>query len=206
MKHSISKVVVHSVTGPLVGTAEQEFPNLAAATAFIRQFKPMQPNHVEAKVFATIFWDDGIYVGCNYTLTHDIDSVCNPRWAAYQRMSFYAGLHRPANMTDEVHQINLSINAKDGDVDTMNKQCIIWLLEYDLELPLGHECSAEELADLSDEWENPTVDTSKYYQSVTRAWEVREFIYKKWKALGGLCQVMNPPANKLAGETKYYIA
>lgn len=57
--------------------------------------------------------------------------------------------------------------------------------------------SAKELADLSEEWENATVDTSKYYQNVMMAWEVREEIYNKHKAAGRLCQKDNG---------KFYIA
>jgi len=54
-----------------------------------------------------------------------------------------------------------------------------------------------ELADLSDEWENPTVDTNLYYQSVLCAYEVTEEIYTKVKKDGGLCQKSN---------NKFYIA
>lgn len=36
----------------------------------------------------------------------------------------------------------------------------------------GRKLSVRELADLSNEWENPTVNTLKYYQSVCQAWEV----------------------------------
>lgn len=57
--------------------------------------------------------------------------------------------------------------------------------------------TAQELADLSDEWENPTVDTSKYYQSVGRAWEVDRPTYTKYRKAGGLCQQNND---------RYYIA
>jgi hypothetical protein len=50
------------------------------------------------------------------------------------------------------------------------------------------ELTAKELADLPEEWENSTVDTSKYHQAVLHVWEVREESYNKWKAAGGLCQ------------------
>ena len=59
------------------------------------------------------------------------------------------------------------------------------------------EITAVELADISDEWENPTVDTRKYYQSVLRAWEVDEDTYTQHKNDGGLCQKFNG---------RYYIA
>ena len=55
----------------------------------------------------------------------------------------------------------------------------------------------EELADLSDNWENPTVDTRKYYQNVLRAYECNKETYLKHKADGGLCQVH---------KSRYYIA
>ncbi len=57
--------------------------------------------------------------------------------------------------------------------------------------------SAHELADLSNDWENPTVDTRKYFQNVLEAWEVQEWVYKTCKANGSLCQVHNG---------KFYIA
>lgn len=62
---------------------------------------------------------------------------------------------------------------------------------------MGRPLSADELADVSSEWYNPTVDTSKYFQSVYRAWEVDEEDYIRWKNAGGLCQ-------EYAG--KFYIA
>lgn len=55
----------------------------------------------------------------------------------------------------------------------------------------------EELADLSLEWENPTVDTSKYFQDVMEAWEVDRDAYEGHKGEGGLAQ-------EHAG--RYYIA
>jgi len=51
--------------------------------------------------------------------------------------------------------------------------------------------NAEELADLSSNWENPTVDTRKYYQNVFEAWEVSEKDYNIHKSNGGLCQKFN---------------
>lgn len=57
--------------------------------------------------------------------------------------------------------------------------------------------SNEELADLPERWENSTVDTNKYHQSVFRAYEVTQTIYNAHKKEGGLCQEHN---------NKYYIA
>jgi len=51
--------------------------------------------------------------------------------------------------------------------------------------------SNEELADLSNEWENPTVDTTKYYQNVLVAYEVSKESYDTYKKLGILCQEFN---------------
>ena len=45
-----------------------------------------------------------------------------------------------------------------------------------------------ELADLPESWENSTVDTSKYYQCVLKAWEVDIDTYKAFKSDGALCQ------------------
>ena len=53
---------------------------------------------------------------------------------------------------------------------------------------LARKISNQELADLSDEWENPTVDTTKYYQSVLAAFEVDRELYEQHKRDGGLCQ------------------
>lgn len=50
------------------------------------------------------------------------------------------------------------------------------------------EISNAELASLSSDWENPTVDTRKYYQNVFKAYEVSERLYWKFKADGVLCQ------------------
>jgi hypothetical protein len=49
------------------------------------------------------------------------------------------------------------------------------------------ELSPAELADLPEEWENPTVDISKYYQCVTQAWETNEETYLKYRENGHLC-------------------
>ena len=57
--------------------------------------------------------------------------------------------------------------------------------------------SSRELADLPETWENPTVDTSKYFQSVMCAFEVDRTAYEAYKKKGGLCQCF---------ESRYYIA
>lgn len=57
--------------------------------------------------------------------------------------------------------------------------------------------SAQELANLLSEWENPTVDTRKYYQCVMYAYEVSKETYEQYKRDGGLCQEY---------QGKYYIA
>ena len=61
----------------------------------------------------------------------------------------------------------------------------------------GREISWAELADLSEEWENPTVDTKKYYQNVSTAFEVTKEFYLWYKENGGLCQVR---------KGRYYVA
>lgn len=48
--------------------------------------------------------------------------------------------------------------------------------------------SSEELADLSSNWENPTVDTKKYYQNVFMALEVDKETYEEYKKNGFVCQ------------------
>jgi len=58
-------------------------------------------------------------------------------------------------------------------------------IKYDM---IATKLTAEQLADISSEWENSTVDTSKYYQAVMTAWEVSKDIYYDWREAGGLCQ------------------
>lgn len=59
-------------------------------------------------------------------------------------------------------------DAGDGDPDCMGYR----------------QLSAEELADLPDNWENPLVDTNKYYWCATAAWEVSKEEYERLKANG----------------------
>ena len=56
---------------------------------------------------------------------------------------------------------------------------------------------AQELADISDFWENSKVDTRKYYQSALDVWEVSKEQYLMQKDNGGLCQIH---------KGRYYIA
>lgn len=64
----------------------------------------------------------------------------------------------------------------------------------------------QELADLSDEWLNPTVDTRKYRQNVLRAFEVDAETFEGYRKDGGLCQIVEP--NESNGNTvrRYFIA
>lgn len=197
MIHRITKVVVNSIVDPLHDIRDQEFPSLAAASAFIRTYQPKTEQEVPVKVRATIHWDDGTYVRGDYTLNSDPMCLTNPRWAVYNKLAFFAGIRKPEKMTDEQYRINMELNAENGNIEELNKACLRWLAEYDLELGIGHKLEPQELADLSDEWENPTVDTTQYYQSVGEAWQVSKFMYEKYKELGGLCQVQ---------ADKYYIA
>ena len=206
MIHRITKVVVNAIEAPLLKPGEHEFPSLAAASAFIRTYQPKTEQEVPVKVRATIHWDDGTSVRGDYTLNSDPLCLTNPRWAVYNKLAFFAGIRKPEKMTDEQYRINMELNAEDGNVEERNRACLRWLAEYDLELGIGHKLEAEELADLSEEWENPTVDTSKYYQSVGAAWQVTKFIYEKYKALGGLCQKVDPPSFEKGASSKYYIA
>lgn len=56
---------------------------------------------------------------------------------------------------------------------------------------MARKISNTELADLSNNWENPTVDTDKYYQNVIYAFEVSQTEYEELKRKGQLCQVHN---------------
>ena len=53
------------------------------------------------------------------------------------------------------------------------------------------EISNEELFNLSGDWENATVDTTKYYSNVMSAVEVSELEYKAFKRKGALVQEHN---------------
>lgn len=55
----------------------------------------------------------------------------------------------------------------------------------------SRKISAEELFNLSEDWENAKVDTSKYYCSVLEAYEVDEGILDIAKAEGALWQVQD---------------
>ena len=63
--------------------------------------------------------------------------------------------------------------------------------------PRRREITNEELADLPEcNWENLTIDTTKYRPCVLKACEVDRDTYGRHKRAGGLCQEL----------TKYYIA
>ncbi len=49
--------------------------------------------------------------------------------------------------------------------------------------------SNKELADLPEQWNNPTVDTTKYYQCCMKAYEVDKEAYDIANRAGCLCQV-----------------
>lgn len=49
----------------------------------------------------------------------------------------------------------------------------------------------QELADLPTRWQNPTVDTSKYYQTVGAAWEIDEAKYNDLNKKGCLVMKFN---------------
>jgi hypothetical protein len=54
----------------------------------------------------------------------------------------------------------------------------------------------KELADLPSNWENATVDTTKYYETCIYVWETTEADYRNKKSLGWKCQIF---------QGKYYI-
>lgn len=64
----------------------------------------------------------------------------------------------------------------------------------------------QELADLSDEWLNPTVDTRKYRQSVLRAFEVDAETFENYRKDGGVCQTVEPSKSNGNTTKRYYIA
>jgi len=61
----------------------------------------------------------------------------------------------------------------------MKKRQLDWFLD------------AEELANLSDNWENSKVDTRYYFEGLTNIFEVSKEIYENLKKEGFCCQVCN---------------
>ena len=53
------------------------------------------------------------------------------------------------------------------------------------------EITPRELADLSEDWHNAQIDTSKYYCHVLRAWEVDDWTLAQAKREGLLWQVQD---------------
>jgi len=66
----------------------------------------------------------------------------------------------------------------------------------------------EELANLSEAWEHPTVDTSKYYQSVLVAYEIDQETYLASKRAGHLVQKVWTEIEpvEIEGGARYYVA
>ena len=62
---------------------------------------------------------------------------------------------------------------------------------------LPRKITNEELADLPESWENATVDVSKYFPCVMRAYEVNEETYTQCKDDGDMCMVY---------KFRYYVA
>lgn len=102
--------------------------------------------------------------------------------------SFVSDLNMSHVYRDDIKQLEIPPSVR------RNRACL-----YTATIPRlkPRRITNEELADLSDNWENPTVDTSKYYQNVLRAYECDRETYLDYKADGGLCQVHNG---------RYYIA
>ena len=61
---------------------------------------------------------------------------------------------------------------------------------------MWRKLSNRELADLLAAWENPRVDTAKYFQCAMAAWQVSRGDYEAQKIWGSLCQEI---------EGKYYV-
>jgi hypothetical protein len=64
----------------------------------------------------------------------------------------------------------------------------IWMVANLATFGPYRKVSNRELADLPAAWENPKVDTRKYYQCAMAAWEVDKATYENYKHDGGLCQ------------------
>lgn len=63
----------------------------------------------------------------------------------------------------------------------------------------------QELADLSDEWLNSTVDTRRYYQTCLTVFEVDEETFEELKKDGVCCQVVKPNRKNKNPVDRYYV-
>ena len=63
----------------------------------------------------------------------------------------------------------------------------------------------KELADLSDEWLNPKVDTRKYYQTCLTVYEIDEETFNEVKEEGICCQVVKPSRRNGNTVDRYYV-
>ena len=61
----------------------------------------------------------------------------------------------------------------------------------DIDAVMPRRISSKELADLPEAWNNPTVDTTKYYNCVMSAVEVSESVCRWYGKKGGLWQKHN---------------
>ena len=64
--------------------------------------------------------------------------------------------------------------------------------------------SNKELADLSDEWENPRVDTRYYKQQCLNVWEIDEKTYLELKADGVCVQRERDWNNRIVPNGRFY--
>jgi hypothetical protein len=198
MKAQIASVQIDSLV-PFVALSA-EYPDLDSAYAVMKPLIPSERKYVPVDFKLVITWDDKDKITIKRTLSYAMEERhAHPRHGIFAHMGFFAGIAQPQNMNEEQYQINMSLNAQDGDVDGLNQACIKWMVSHDIGFgdDYGREITSQELADLSDYWENTQVDHRKYTDCVIEAWEVKDWLYEKYKAVGGLCQQMNG---------KYYIA
>jgi hypothetical protein len=198
MKAQIASVQIDSLVPFLALSAE--YPTLDSAYEVIKPLIPSERKYVPVDLKLVIAWGDKDKITVKMKLSYAMEEAhAHPRQGIFKHMGFFAGICQPQNMTADVYQVNMSLNAVDGDVDGLNQACIKWIVSHDIGYgdDYGREITSEELADLSDYWENTQVDHSKYTDCVIEAWEVRDWLYEKYKAVGGLCQQANG---------KYYIA
>jgi hypothetical protein len=199
MKEPIKQVIINSIDTS-VHIKDQPFTSLEQAKQLLRQFRPgpsdKDPDCV--KVHFTVVWENGAQFKGRLDMEKGLPQIGKPYHiedVIHNWFMFYTGL--PLTFaTKEMQKYMIEQKAPDAPEELMLGS-IHFLLTYEHGIDLGRELSAEELADLSSEWENPTVDCRHYYQSVMTTWEVTEQTYTHYKKLGGLCQ---------AYRDKFYIA
>ncbi len=187
--HKVTSVVLDMAEGPFSGT-HCEFTNLTDASKKLSEWSPYVPMGYDKCDFK-VTWDDGETYDGRYDLHHEEHGTNLIGEQIHSVITFEIGLAHPTHISKAQYEQYI----------LPNQECrvpyIFFLLDHETGVSIGREITAEELADLPEDWNNPTVDTTKYYQCALRAWEVTRQVYDVYTEGGGLSQERNG---------KFYIA